>query len=68
MLPQHCILRNHRKIKDAFIVTCEKRNGDFILDLIFYGKTIQKIFADRREFKKFIEGPTLKCEASQQCF
>ena len=65
VLPQHCVLRNHRKIKDVFVVACEKGNGVFILDLIFYGNTIQKIFPDRPEFKKLIEDPASKREVSQ---
>ena len=65
MLPQHCVLRNHRKIKDVFLVAREKGNGVFTLDLIFYGNTIQKIFLDRPEIKKLIEDPTLKRGASQ---
>ena len=63
VLPQHCVLRNHRKIKNVLIVAREKGNGVFILDLIFYGNTIQKIFPDRPEFKKLIEDPTLKRDA-----
>ena len=68
MLRQHRILRNLRKNKDIIITKLDKGNGVVILDRKLYDNTIQKIISDSSKFEKLNEDPTLKREASLQCF
>ena len=68
MLRQHRILRNLRKNKDIIITKLHKGNGVVILDRKLYDNAIQKIISDSYKFEKLDEDPTLKREASLQCF
>ena len=68
MLRQHRILRNLRKNKDIIITKLHKGNGVVILDRKLYDNAIQKIISDSSKFEKLDEDPTLKREASLQCF
>ena len=68
MLRQHRILRNLRKNKDIIITKLDKGNGVVILDRKLYDNAIQKIISDSSKFEKLNEDPTLKREASLQCF
>ena len=68
MLRQHRILRNLRKNKDIIITKLHKGNGVVILDRKLYDNAIQKIISDSSKFEKLNEDPTLKREASLQCF
>ena len=68
MLRQHRILRNLRKNKDIIITKLDKGNGVVILDQKLYDNAIQKIISDSSKFEKLDEDPTLKREASLQCF
>ena len=68
MLRQHRILRNLRKNKDIIITKLNKGNGVVILDRKLYDNAIQKIISDSSKFEKLDEDPTLKREASLQCF
>ena len=68
MLRQHRILRNLRKNKDIIITKLDKGNGVVILDQKLYDNAIQKIISDSSKFEKLNEDPTLKREASLQCF
>ena len=68
MLRQHRILRNLRKNKDIIITKLDKGNGVVILDRTLYDNAIQKIISDSSKFEKLNEDPTLKREASLQCF
>ena len=68
MLRQHRILRNLRKNKDIIITKLHKGNGVVILDRKLYDNAIQKIISDSSKFEKLDEEPTLKREASLQCF
>ena len=68
MLRQHRILRNLRKNKDIIITKLDKGNGVVILDRKLYDNAIQKIISDSSKFEKLDEDPTLKREASLQCF
>ena len=68
MLRQHRILRNLRKNKDIIITKLDKGIGVVILDRKLYDNAIQKIISDSSKFEKLNEDPTLKREASLQCF
>ena len=68
MLRQYRILRNLRKNKDIIITKLHKGNGVVILDRKLYDNAIQKIISDSSKFEKLDEDPTLKREASLQCF
>ena len=68
MLRQHRILRNLRKNKVIIITKLHKGNGVVILDRKLYDNAIQKIISDSSKFEKLDEDPTLKREASLQCF
>ena len=62
------ISQNLRKNKDIDITKPDKGNGVVILDRKLYDNTIQEIISDTSKFEKLNEDPTLKCEASLQCF
>ena len=46
----------------------DKGNAIIILDRKLYNNAIEEIISDTSKFKKLNEDPTLKCEASLQCF
>ena len=46
----------------------DKENGVVILDQKLYNNAIEEIISDTSKFKKLNEDPTLKHEASLQCF
>ena len=46
----------------------DKGSGVVILDRKLYNNAIQEIISDTSKFEKLNEDPTLKCEASLQCF
>ena len=62
------ISQNLRKNKDIDITKPDKGNGVVILDRKLYDNTIQEIISDTSKFEKLNEDPTLKREASLQCF
>ena len=66
MLCQHCVLRNLRKNKDTVVTKLNKGNGVVILDRKLYNNAIEEIISGSS--KKLNEDPTLKREASLQCF
>ena len=68
ILRQHRLLRNRRKNKDIVITKSNKENGVVILDWKLYDKAIQEIISDTSKFEKLNEDPTLKRQASAQCF
>ena len=68
ILHQHRVLRNLRKNKDVIITKPDKGNGVVILDRKLYNNAIQEIISDTSKFEKLNEDPTLKREASLQCF
>ena len=57
-----------RKNKDIFITKPDKGNGVIILDRKLYNNAIEEIISGTSEFEKLCEDPTLKYEASLQCF
>ena len=67
-LRQHRVLRNRRKNKDIVITKPDKGNGVVILDRKLYENAIQELISDTSKFEKLNEDPTLKREASLQCF
>ena len=67
LLKQH-VLRNLRKNKDIVKTKPNKANGVVILDQKIYDNAIQEKIFGTSEFEKFNEDPTLKGEASLQCF
>ena len=68
MLRQHQVLPNLRKNKDIVITKPDKGNGVVILDPKLYNNAIKEIISDSCKFEKLNEDPTLKREASLQCF
>ena len=68
ILRQHRVLRNLRKNKDFVITKPDNGNGVVILDRKLYDSAIQEIISDTSKLEKFNEDPTLKREASLQCF
>ena len=46
----------------------DKGNGIVILDRRLYNNVIEEIYSDTSKFEKLNEDPTLKREASLQCF
>ena len=65
---QHRILRNLRKNTDIVITKPGKGNGVVILDRKLYDNAIEEIISDSTKLEKLNEDPTLKREASLQCF
>ena len=57
-----------RKNKDIVITKLDKGNGVAILDQKLYNNAIEEIISDTSKFGKINEDPTLKLEASLQCF
>ena len=68
ILRQHRILQNLRKNKDIIITKPDKGNGAVILDNKLYDNAIQEKISETSTFKKLNEDPTLKYEATLQCF
>ena len=68
MLRQHRILQNLRENKYIVITKPAKENGVVILDQKLCNNAIEEIVLDTSKFKKLNEDPTLKREASLQCF
>ena len=68
ILRQHQILQNLRKNNYILITKPNKGNGVVILDRKLYNNAIEEIILDTSKFEKLSEDPTLKCEASMQCF
>ena len=68
ILRQHHALQNLRKNKDIVITKPDEENRVVILDQKLYDKTVQEIISDTPRFRKLNEDPTLKHEASLQCF
>ena len=68
ILRQHRIIRNLRKNKDIVITKPDKGNGVLILDRKLYNNAIEEIIPDTSKSEKLNEKPTLKREASLQCF
>ena len=68
ILRQHRVLQNLRKNKDIVITKPDKVNGVVILDHKLYNNAVEEIISDTYKFEKLNENPTLKCEASLQCF
>ena len=68
ILRQHRVLRNLRKNKDIVITKPNKGNGVVILDRKLYNNVIEEIISDTSKIEKLSEDPTLKREASLQCF
>ena len=66
MLCQDCNLQNMKKNKDILITKLDEGNG--LVDLKVYDNTIQEIISDTSKFEKLNKDPTLRCEASLQCF
>ena len=65
MLRQHRIIQNLWKNKSIVIT---KPDGVDILDWKLYNNAIEEIIPGTSKFEKLNEDPTLKCEASLQCF
>ena len=68
LLQAYYVLRNFRKNKDIVITKSNKGNGVIILDRKLYDNSIQEIISDTSKFEMLNEEPTLKREASLQCF
>ena len=68
ILRQHRVLQTLRKNKDIVITKLDKGNGVAILDQKLYNNAIEEIISDTSKFGKINEDPTLKLEASLQCF
>ena len=68
ILRQHHVLQNLRKNKDIVVTKPDKGNGVVILDRKRYNNPIEKIISDTSKFEKLNKDPTLKREASRQCF
>ena len=68
ILRQHRVLWNLRKKEEIIITKPDKGNGVVILDWKLYDNAIHEIIPDTSKFKKLNENPTLKREASLQCF
>ena len=68
ILRQHCVWRNLRKNKDIIITKPDKGKGVVILDQKLHDNAIKEIISDTSKFEKLSEGPSLKREASLQCF
>ena len=69
VLCQHCFLQNLERNKNIVTTKPDKGNGVTMLVKRFYDKTIQEIISDVSKFKeKLNKEPTLKREASLQCF
>ena len=51
-----------------FITKADKGNGVVILDWKLYNNAVEKIISETSKFEKHNEDPTLKGEASLQCF
>ena len=59
---------NVRLACESFIMKPNKGNGVVILDWKLYYNAIEEIISATSKFKKLSEDPSLKCEASLQCF
>ena len=68
ILRQHRVLQNFRKNKDIVITKPDKGKGVVILDRKLDNNAIEKIISDTSKFEKINKDPTLKREASPQCF
>ena len=69
ILRQHRVLRNLRKNNDIVVITKpHKGNGVVIIERKLYNNTVEEIISDASKFEKLNEDPTLKSEASLQCF
>ena len=68
ILRQHRLLQNLRENKYIIITRPDKGNGVVILDRKLYDEPIEEIISDTSKFEKLNEDPTLKREASLQCF
>ena len=68
ILRQHRVLRNLRENKDIVITKPDKWNGVVILDWELYNDAIEEIISDTSKLEKLSKHPTLKREASLQCF
>ena len=68
ILRQNHVLRNLRKNKDIVITKLDKGNRVVILGQKLYNKAIEEIISDTSKFEKFNGDPTLKREASLQCY
>ena len=55
-----------KKNKDILITKLDEGNG--LVDWKVYDNTIQEIISDTSKFEKLNKDPTLRCEASLQCF
>ena len=62
------VLQSLRKNKDITVTKSNKENEAVILDRKFYDNDFQEVILDISKFKKLIEDPTLKREASLQSF
>ena len=67
ILCQNHALQNLRK-NNIVITKPDEENTVVILDQKLYDNTVQEIISDTTRFRKLNEGPTLKHEASLQCF
>ena len=65
-----CIIQiiNVRLALESFIMKPDEGNGVVILDWKLYYNAIEEIISATSKFKKLSEDPSLKCEASLQCF
>ena len=68
ILRQHRVLQNVRKNKDIVITKPDKGNGAVILDRKLDNNAIEEIISDTSKFEELYKDPTLKREASLQCF
>ena len=68
ILRQHRVLQNLQENKDIVIRKPDKGNGVVILDRKLYDNAIQELISNTSKFEKLNKDPTLKREASLQCF
>ena len=62
------LLNKDKTVPRKFLTKPDKGNGVVILDRKLYNNAIGEIISDTSKLEKLNEDPTLKREASLQCF